>query len=375
MKALKLSSTLQSTFSGEWGEAPTREGAGIPVVRTINFTNMGAIDLRCLTKRIISERKIDQKRLRVDDVIVEKSGGTTDRPVGRVAMADSAFVGPVVCNNFIQVLRHNDNVLGRYLFHCLRALYLSGRMENLHNKTTGIQNLKLSAFLDVVIPVPDIPDQIKIIHVLDSLLNLIRLKEKQIALSERLAKSRFVEMFGDPVANPYKYEIAKLSEVSTDISAGGDKPTDTESIPSEIYPYPVFANGLENDGLQCYARSYTINQSALTVSARGTIGYTFIRAPFFTPIVRLITVIPNQRVSLIYLKHAIDAMNLIVSGTSQAQLTVPNFKRLEILVPPLSLQTIFAAFIERLDKSEFTIRQSLAQLNTLYRSLLQEYFG
>lgn len=68
-------------------------------------------------------------------------------------------------------------------------------------------------------------------------------------------------------------------------------------------------------------------KAAVTISARGTIGATFIRSPFFTPVVRLIAVIPKTELNPVFLKYAIDYAEIISNGSSQQQLTIPNVKK------------------------------------------------
>ena len=68
-------------------------------------------------------------------------------------------------------------------------------------------------------------------------------------------------------------------------------------------------------------------------------------------------------------------MDINGSGTSQAQLTVPDFKKEKIIIPPLDLQHQFAAFVEQTDKSKLAVQQVLEKAETLKKALMQEYFG
>ena len=102
-------------------------------------------------------------------------------------------------------------------------------------------------------------------------------------------KSQFVEMF-----ERGQYPKDEFINIAKEIYAGGDKPKDISKVQDDEYLYPVFANGYENEGLQGYSKSYRTGDNAVTISARGTIGYSFIRNEKFTPIVRLITIIPTE---------------------------------------------------------------------------------
>ena len=106
--------------------------------------------------------------------------------------------------------------------------------------------------------------------------------------------------------------------------------------------------------MQCYAKTFRVDKPAVTVSARGTIGYTFVRNQSFTPIVRLITIVPKPVVKTVFLKYAIDNLSIERTGTSQAQLTVPDFKKKQIVLPPIALQEYFLQLAEQSDKSKLT---------------------
>lgn len=169
-----------------------------------------------------------------------------------------------------------------------------------------------------------------------------------------------------------KYKLATIEEL-TEVIAGGDKPEDISDVLTTEYRFPVYANGIENEGLQCYSKVHRVDKAAVTISARGTIGATFIRKPYFTPVVRLIAVIPRSEINVTYLKFAIDAVGVIGNGSSQQQLTVPNIKKELIPVPPLGIQLEFETIVRQSDKSKFAARIcSNLNLSRCLQGLLKE---
>ena len=124
-----------------------------------------------------------------------------------------------------------------------------------------------------------------------------------------------------------------------------------------------------------FSEEARVNKSAVTIAARGTIGFCLVREPGFTPIVRLISLVPKPSINVVYLKYFIDLLNLAGSGSSQAQLTLPAFREQQILVPELKEQLEFATFVAQVDKSRFVAQQQIEKLQMLYDSLAQEYFG
>ena len=187
-----LENLLDSTITGEWGEecAP---GDGVFVLRTTNFTNVGDVSYADVVERAIDVEKVRRKKLEPGDIILEKSGGTKDCPVGRVVYFDRKE-GTYMCNNFTQVLRPAaDKVFPRYLFYALFAKYKMRVTDGLYNKTTGIQNLQVKKYLKLPIPVRSIAEQKQTAKKLDVICGIVSKREEQLKKLDQLVKSRFVE--------------------------------------------------------------------------------------------------------------------------------------------------------------------------------------
>ena len=149
--------------------------------------------------------------------------------------------------------------------------------------------------------------------------------------------------------NP-NWQIKTLNEVCDKISAGGDKPDDCTTEKTEENQIPIFSNGIKNKGLCGYTKTPAITKPALTISARGTIGFACVRYEPFFPIVRLICVIPNEK--LVVLEFLCYVLQYIIpqgEGTSVPQLTIPNFKKIEIPIPPLDEQKRIASALSKID--------------------------
>ena len=149
-----IESLLQETISGEWG-TDCSDDSGTKVIRTTNFTNEGVLDLTDVVVRTIDAKKVEKKQLKKGDIILEKSGGTKDNPVGRLVYFEEE--GVFLANNFTQVLRPAEDINSRYLFAALYYLYQTHKplIKGLGNQTNGIQNLKVPQYLQLQISVPD----------------------------------------------------------------------------------------------------------------------------------------------------------------------------------------------------------------------------
>ncbi len=215
-------------------------------------------------------------------------------------------------------------------------------------KPSDIENLELN--------LPELTVQEKIVSILASfdrkIKNNILINDNLEQQAQALFKSWFIDF--EPFGNtkPSSWNVSNLGQVST-MGAGGDKPKVVSDTKSEVCPYPIFSNGLSNEGLYGYTNIAKVFEESITVSARGTIGYVCLRHVPYVPIVRLITLIPNtELLSAKYLYLWLKQLHISGTGTTQQQLTVPDFQKTEILLPTpdviLSFTDIVSSLFEKI---------------------------
>lgn len=171
----------------------------------------------------------------------------------------------------------------------------------------------------------------------------------QMAIEGKLVPQRdaepAVEQIGEAPAEvpfdiPEKWKWCFIGNCVNQIRAGGDKPAIFSKDKTADCTIPVIANGEKNLGIVGYTNEGTITQRSLTVSGRGTIGFSVIRTPPFTPIVRLLVVFesPEKHISLEYLQFFLSALKLEGNGSAVKQLTAPMLRQTAIPVPPITEQ-------------------------------------
>lgn len=298
----------------------------------------------------------------LDNVIIEEKDvllNITGASVARCCLAPNDLL-PARVNQHVSIIRCKERLLPEFV--C--SLFTSDKYQKLLLNTARAGGATREALTkqqieNLQIIIPPLEEQRKYIEEvkqLDKLKVILNQIDEKIEL---LKKSRFVEMFGDPVLNPYKLKKDSFRHICEELFAGGDKPSDIVLTKDETHPYPVYANGYENLGFMGFSSQCRVNKPAITISARGTIGFSCIRQAGFTPIVRLLTLIPKTGIDLDYLKFAIDFYSFTSSGTSQKQLTVPDIAKYEVLVPDYSSQQCFATFVHQLDKLKVAIHKEL----------------
>lgn len=258
---------------------------------------------------------------------------------------------PATTNQAIAGLKIKDDSLDRdFLYHYLKSRESISKSSG---RGAAQNNINLTILRNMQVTLPSIEIQRSIVRNLEMISNQVTIAESHLMDLDALVKSRFVEMFGTPDNNIHSLPIKTMGGISEQLIAGGDKPRKISKNKDLKHPYPVFANGTIADGLQGFSEEARVNKSAVTIAARGTIGFCLVREPGFTPIVRLISLVPKPSINVVLNKYFIDLLNLAGSGSSQAQLTLPAFREQQILVPELKEQLEFATFVAQVDKSRF----------------------
>lgn len=227
-------------------------------------------------------------------------------------------------------------------------------------------------FAKMKLPVPPIEKQRSIVKAYQSITDRIALKRKinenLEATAQLIYKKSFIENID--IANlPEGWHLYNLGDVAV-LNAGGDKPAVFSDLQTESCSVPIYSNGLVDEGLYGFTDKAKVFEESVTVSARGTVGYVFLREEPYVPIVRLISVVPNLKyVTAKYLYFALSFIDLQSTGTSQQQITVPDFQKRRILVPCNSVMVDFMSKIEPLFTS---IKRNKAEIKVL--SVLQNNF-
>ena len=215
----------------------------------------------------------------------------------------------------------------------------------------------------------------------DAIASILRPIDEKIALNREinnnlleqattLFKSWFVDFLPFNCSKPHTWRTIQLGDVSI-MGAGGDKPKTTSATRTAECPYPIFSNGLTDYGLYGYTNEAKIFDESVTVSARGTIGFVCLRHEPYVPIVRLVTLIPKKDlVSAKYLYLFLLQTNILGTGTTQQQLTVPDFKKTEIVVPDNTTMAAFTDIVAPLFNQLWANEEENNRLSQLRDALL-----
>jgi type I restriction enzyme M protein len=172
-----------------------------------------------------------------------------------------------------------------------------------------------------------------------------------------------------------KWPQIKIAELAEKIIAGGDLPKGRFSkIKTEQFCIPIYSNGIEKDGLFGYTDEIKIYEDCVTVSARGTIGFSKERKGGFVPIVRLIVIVPKtDEISSKYLETILNVIEFEQQAIATPQLTVPQISDYKIPLPPKEIQRKIVAEIEALEKKEVVAREVIEKILSKIHSVINDF--
>lgn len=203
---------------------------------------------------------------------------------------------------------------------------------------------------------------------------MAKVKSKKITIEEAL-----VPVEEQPYEIPQNWCWVYLENLCEYMKAGGDKPSDMSDIKTDELNVPVIANGIQNEGIMGYTSIPIIEDKTVTVSGRGTIGYSIYRDYPYYPIVRLIVLKTNQCLQPQYLKYIFDYFEEEGTGSSIPQLTVPSIKKKNIPLPPVIEQQRIVEQIERLfaklDEAKEKAQESIEGFQDRVDSILYKAFN
>ena len=257
-------------------------------------------------------------------------------------------------NLSIKIDLDNDVILNEYFYYIYQ-------IENLRYLDSGSaqSQITIQDLSNIAISLPPLPEQIRIASILSSLDDKIDLLHRENKTLEAMAETLFRQWFIEEAKEDWKEVL--LEDIAY-LSAGGDKPKNVSSNRTNELNIPIYSNGIEDEGLYGYTDIPKITEESVTISARGTIGYVVLRTEPFVPIVRLITLTPKKNITSKYLYFWAKSQDINGTGTTQQQLTIPDFKFTKVLLPEKEL---ISKFTNEVDKYYEKILLNKKQIQTL----------
>lgn len=374
-QTIALQSLCEDVNVGHVGPSSMhRDSNGIPFLMG---KNVGTGEIYTHNIERVTEafhRSQPKSKLRPGDIVVVRIGKS-----GQAAKIPNGL-GEANCSGLV-VIKQPHGIHPDFLVYYLNSPIGRGYSLSQARGSTRL-TLNTSSVAETPVPVPPLAEQQRIVGILDEAFDGIATAtanaEQNLKNARALFESHLQSVFNQRGEG---WEKKPLTAVCEAIFAGGDVPKGNSSkTETDKYRIPIFTNGEKNKGLYGYTNTARVTEPSLTISARGTIGYSEIRNESYYPAIRLIVVIPKKEIlDLSFLYYAIESTDIGHSGTSIPQLTVPMVSGFTIPVPPMAVQQ---TIVERIDalreetqRLESLYQRKLAVLDELKNSLLHQAFS
>ena len=320
-------------------------------------------------------------------------------PIGSVLVTCIGIIGKVGINDVECAFNQQINAVipntsicnNKYLAYAI--LSSKSRLEHIANAPV-VPILNKSQFSDIEIPLPSLDEQRKIAAVLDKISDLTAKRRRQLDKLDELVQSRFIEMFGTYPANERAWQTCTIRDVVSDVRYGSSRP----AVDGGAYPYLrmnniTYAGELdlsdvkridvpESELSRCIVRRGDVLFNR--TNSKELVGKTCVydRDEMMVLAGFVIRVRVNDKILPEFLSTFLNAdfskqmlLGKCKTAIGQANINANEMQSIGIYLPPLELQSRFVEVQQQTRKLKSTIRRSLTTLETLKKSLMQEYFS
>lgn len=284
-----------------------------------------------------------------------------------------------------------------YALRCEKSIHYY--KAKLRGSTARRRSLPTPTLLEHTIPVPDKAEQERILNIIHNVKNVIAYRKEEIKALDNLIKARFVEMFGDPKANPFEWITSTVGELILSCEAGwsgnGKQRKKKDGEIAVLKVSAVTKGYFDSDECkvlddQDIIKKYVYPQAGDLLFSRANtremVGATAVITQDYPEHIlsdKLWRVRFCDAANVWYMKYVLSSKSIrsifssVSNGTSGSMFNVSmgKFKSIRIPLPPIELQQQFAAFVAQVDKSKAAVQKALDETQLLFDSLMQEYFG
>ncbi len=384
----KIKDVCTSIDDGDWIESQDQSSEGIRLIQTGNVGIGEYLDKADKSKFISEEtfEKLNCKEIFAGDCLISR----LPDPIGRACILpsmSSRMITAVDCS----ILRFKDFISPQFFVHYTKS---RGYNSDINKYATGATRKRISRknLEGIIIPIPSIEDQQRIVAELDCLNEMIALKQEQLKEFDKLAQSIFYDMFGDPVLNEKKWKVYTLSSICDVRDGTHDSPQYVEEGYPLITSKNVIGGGISFDNVNYISKAdldsinarSRVDDGDIIMPMIGTIGNPVIvhkDREFAIKNVALIKFDSSTNVLNLYIQRLLDCesySNYIMGlnrGGTQKFIALKTIRNLPIPLPPLSLQQQFAEKITAIEAQKELVKQSIAETQALLDYSMDYYFN
>ena len=387
---VELKSVCHFIIDGDWIESKDQSSQGIRLVQTGNIGIGEYLDKSSRAKYISNETfmRLNCTEIFPGDILISR----LPDPVGRACVVPQ-YVGRAITAVDCTIVRLNTSLCDpKYFINYTQSERYANELSKFLAGTTRTR-ISRKNLEKIQIPLPPLDEQCKIAAVLDKVSDLIAKRRQQLTKLDELVKARFVEIFGDPVSNPYQWEKVTLSDLA-DVRIGpfGSLLHKEDYIvggyplvnPSHIWNDKIVVDEKFSVSKRKYTElePYHLKIGDVVMGRRGEMGRCAVvqREGLLCGTGSLI-IRPKGDVTADYIQKIISFPSFkktiedMAVGQTMPNLNVPIVSNFQIIKPPLQIQEKYFELVEKTGKIKTIISHSLEQLEMLKKVLMQKYFG
>ena len=368
---------------------------GVKLLNVANLVN-GKVDLSTSDRYISKEEAYGKYKhflCDVGDFIVASSGIKVEYIDKKMGFIDESMLPLCMNTSTIRFKVLNENQLRiRYFMYYLKSQHFK---RQLAREITGSAQLNYgpSHLKKMVMPLVDVCIQDKIIRQMDKIQNIIDMRQQELDYLDTLIKARFVELFGDPVHNPYGWNKTELKELA-DLKIGpfGSLLHKEDYIegghalvnPSHIVDGRIIIDSKLTVSEDKYEElsAYHLKVGDVVMGRRGEMGRcAVVEEEGLLCGTGSLLIRPKGKVTADYIQKIISyptfkkTIEDMAVGQTMPNLNVPIVSGFRIITPPIEIQNSYYDFVAQVNKSKVAVQKALDEAQLLFDSLMQEYFG
>lgn len=355
------------------------------------YVNTGAVAINHISNDDIELVDYDGKPSRANliaksgDILFAKMMGTK-----KTLHLDEDTAQNIYSTGFCAVRARPTVLTDRCLYHLLTSkAFLDQKDKNCSGATQkAITNAGLSK---ITIKVPSIGQQASIAQQLDRIASIIALRQSELQKLDELIKARFVELFGEPRSNTLGFKKKRLKDTCKVIT--GNTPSRAESDYYGDYVEWIKTDNIVSGVLNPTQATESLSEKGMdvghivekdsilmaciagSIASIGRVCVTDRTVAFNQQINAIVPMQYNVLFLYVLLQMSKDYLVEDINMALKGILSKSKLEEKEFIVPPMELQGQFADFVEQTDKSKVVVQKALDEAQTLFDSLMQEYFG
>lgn len=365
---------------------------GYPITRIETIAN-SYIDLnRMGYAGIIELGKYEEYLLNDGDILM--SHINSEKHLGKTAIYEKCNEKIIHGMNLLCLRPKKNIVEPKYLNYYFNNLVFRRQLPKITKKSVNQASFAVTDLKNIKVILPTKDTQLKVVKILDKAQELIDKRKEQIKTLDELVKSKFIEMFGDPVSNPKGWEKGKIADIIIKTQYGTSNKANEENGQFKILRMGnITYNGQFDfsdmkyiDLTEDEQKKYLVYKGEVLfnrTNSKELVGKTAVYKEN-KPMAYagyLVKAIPNERATGEFIAAYMNTkyvksklLNMAKNIVGMANINAEEFKKIDIYIPPIELQNEYIKFIEQVDKLKFEMEKSLKELEDNFNSLMQKAF-